>query len=65
MKCPDCNKEYSDPNQQICEYCGTELSRTEQISPKVSPIKTKLEKFIEDKGLREFYKKIKDSLKNV
>ena len=65
MKCPDCNKEYSDPNQHICEYCGTELSRTEQISPKVSPIKTKLEKFIEDKGLREIYKKIKDSLKNV
>lgn len=65
MKCPDCNKEYSDPNQKICEYCGTELSRTEQISQKVSTIKTKLEQFIEDKGLKEIYKKIKDSLKNV
>lgn len=65
MKCPDCNKEYSDPNQQICEYCGTELSRTEQISPKVSPTKTKVEQFIEDTGLKELYKKIKDSLKNV
>lgn len=65
MKCPDCNKEYSDPNQQICEYCGTELSRAEQISPKVSPTKTKLGKFIEDKRLKEIYKKIKDSLKNV
>ncbi len=65
MICPDCNKEYSDPNQQICEYCGTELSRTEEITPKVSPTKTKLKQFIEDTGLKEIYKKIKDSLKNV
>jgi len=65
MKCPDCNTEYSDPNQQICEYCGTELSRTEQISPKVSPNKTKVEQFVEDLRLKELYKKIKDTLKNI
>jgi len=65
MKCPDCNKEYSDPNQQICEYCGTELRGTEQISPKVSSTKTKLEQFINNTGLKEIYKKIKDSLKKV
>jgi len=65
MKCPDCNTEYSDPNQQICEYCGTELGRIEQISPKVLPIRTKLEQFIEDSGLKEIYKKIKENLKNV
>ena len=64
MKCPDCNKEFFDPNQQICEYCGTELSRIEQISPKVPPIKTKLEQFIKDTGLKDLYKKIKDNLKN-
>lgn len=65
MKCPDCNTEYSDPNQKICEYCGTELSRTEQISPKVSPNKTKVEQFVEDLRLKELYKKIKDTLKNI
>ena len=65
MKCPDCNTEYSDPNQQICEYCGTELSRTEQVSPKVSPNKTKVEQIVEDLRLKELYKKIKDSLKNI
>lgn len=65
MICPNCNKEYSDPKQQICEYCGTELSTTEQISPKVSPTKTKLKQFIEDTGLKGIYKKIKDNLKNV
>ncbi len=65
MKCPDCNTEYSDPNQQICEYCGTELSRTEQISPKVSPNKTKVEQIVEDLRLKELYKKIKDTLKNI
>ena len=63
MKCPDCNTEYSDPNQRICEYCGTELSKP--VSPKVSPTKTKLEQFIDDSGLKELYKKIKDNLKNV
>ncbi len=65
MRCPDCNKEYSDLKQQICEYCGTELSTTEQISPKESTTKTKFEKFIEDTGLKGIYKKIKDNLKNV
>jgi len=65
MKCPDCNTDYSDPNQRICEYCGTELSRTEPVSPKVSPTKTKLEQFIDDSGLKELYKKIKDNLKNI
>jgi predicted amidophosphoribosyltransferase len=65
MRCPNCNKEYSDSNQQFCELCGTELSKTEKISPKVSPPKTKVDKIIEDLGLKEIYKKIKDNLKNI
>ncbi|MHA2288663.1 MAG: hypothetical protein ACXABG_07740 [Promethearchaeota archaeon] len=61
MKCPNCNTEYSDSNQLICEYCGNELNKT-----KPAPINQpfpKIDKFLKDTGLKDLYQKIKKSLK--
>jgi uncharacterized OB-fold protein len=63
MECPNCGKEYFDNNQIICEYCGTEIvsnSTKTQI-----PNKSKLEQFIEDSGIKDIYKKVKESLKQL
>lgn len=61
MKCSNCNTNYSDANQAICEFCGNELSKIEPVQTK-RPI-TKLEQFAEDIGLKDLYQKIKKSLK--
>ena len=61
MKCSNCNTEYSDSNQVICEFCGSELSKNEPVKTK-RPI-TKVEQFAEDIGLKDLYQKIKKSLK--
>lgn len=61
MKCPDCNTEYLDVNQVICEFCGSELSKNNPVQIK-RPL-TKLEQFAEDIGLKSLYQKIKKSLK--
>lgn len=61
MKCLNCGTEYSDPNQVICEFCGSELSTNEPI--RVKKALPKIEQFLEDTGLKDLYQKIKKSLK--
>ena len=61
MKCSNCNTDYLDSNQEICEFCGSELSKNEPVQTR-RPI-TKLEQFVEDIGLKDLYQKIKKSLK--
>lgn len=61
MKCSNCDTEYSDINQVICEYCGSELIKNEPTQTKKSF--PKIEQFIEDTGLKDLYQKIKKSLK--
>jgi DNA-directed RNA polymerase subunit RPC12/RpoP len=61
MKCSNCDTEYSDPNQTICEYCGSEL--TKEIKPQVLSPRSKLYQFLNDSRLKDLYQKIKKSLK--
>lgn len=61
MKCSNCKTEYSDSNQLICEYCGSELSKNEITQTKPPP--SKINQFLEDTGIKDLYKKIKKSLK--
>jgi len=61
MKCSNCSTEYSDPNQAICEFCGSELSKNEPTQ--INKPFPKLNQFIEDTGLKDLYQKIKKSLK--
>jgi len=61
MKCSNCSTEYSDPNQIICEFCGSELNRNEPTQIK-KPF-PKIERFLEDTGIKDLYQKIKESLK--
>ena len=61
MKCSNCNTEPSDPNQLICEYCGSELSKNEPTQIK-KPL-PKIDQFLENSGLKDLYQKIKKSLK--
>ncbi|GAF73675.1 unnamed protein product [marine sediment metagenome] len=61
MKCLDCDTEYSDPNQTICEYCGSEL--TKEKEPVTSRPASKIDRFLAETGLKELYQKIKKSLK--
>jgi uncharacterized Zn finger protein (UPF0148 family) len=63
MKCPNCGKEYFDNGQIICEYCGNELISS-QPNTQITR-KTKLERFIEDSGIKEAYKKMKESLRKL
>jgi uncharacterized OB-fold protein len=63
MQCPNCGKEYFDNNQIICEYCGTEIASN--FSKIQIPYKSKLEQFIEDSGIKDIYKKVKESLKQL
>ena len=61
MKCSNCDTEYSDPNQTICEYCGSELVK-EKNSQVVRP-SSKIDQFLNETGLKDLYQKIKKSLK--
>ena len=61
MKCLDCDTEYSDPNQTICEYCGSELAKDNEPQ-KLRPA-SKLDQFLNETGLKGLYQKIKKSLK--
>jgi len=61
MKCSNCDTEYSDPNQTICEYCGSEL--TKESKPQVLSPSSKLYQFLNDSRLKDLYQKIKKSLK--
>ena len=63
MKCLNCNKDYFDPNQIICEQCGAELTKVQSVKPITTA--TKLDQFLEDSGLKGLYKKIKENLKNI
>jgi len=61
MKCSNCNTESSDPNQVICEFCGSELSKIEPTQIK-KPF-PKIDQFLEDTGLKDLIQKIKKNLK--
>jgi hypothetical protein len=61
MKCSNCDTEYSDPNQTICEYCGSELTKDKE--PQILSPSSKLYKFLNETGLKDLYQKIKKSLK--
>ena len=61
MKCSNCDTEYSDPNQTICEYCGSGLAK-EKNSQVVRP-SSKIDQFLNETGLKDLYQKIKKSLK--
>ena len=61
MKCSNCNTEYTDLNQVICEYCGSELSKNEPTQTKTAL--SKVDQFLKETGLKDLYRKIKKSLK--
>jgi len=61
MKCSNCDTEYSDPNQTICEYCGSELVKERE--PKILRPTSKIDQFLNETGLKDLYQKIKKSLK--
>ena len=61
MKCSNCDTEYSDPNQNICEYCGSEL--TKEMEPQALRPTSKIDQFLNETGLKDLYQKIKKSLK--
>jgi len=61
MKCLDCDTEYSDFNQTICEYCGSELAKEkEQVTSRPA---SKIDRFLDETGLKDLYQKIKKSFK--
>ena len=61
MKCSNCDTDYSDPNQTICEYCGNELVKENE--PQAVRPASKIEQFLNETGLEDLYQKIKKSLK--
>ena len=61
MKCSNCDTDYSDPNQTICEYCGNELVKERE--PQALRPASKIDKFLNETGLKDLYQKIKKSLK--
>ncbi|MFX1356641.1 MAG: hypothetical protein ACFFA8_05090 [Promethearchaeota archaeon] len=69
MKCPYCEKEYFEKNQQICEYCGEVLKESKEIQKKESKViidsktDSKVRNFLEGTGLSEIFRKIKKNLK--
>jgi hypothetical protein len=66
MKCPICNGDYFDKNQRICEYCGSDLiNETQKPTETILEPKTKLDSFLDDLGLKNLYKKIKKSLRDL
>jgi hypothetical protein len=66
MKCPNCNGEYFDKNQKICEYCGSDLiNETQKPTETMTEPKNKLDSFLDDLGLKNIYKKIKKSLRDL
>jgi len=61
MKCSNCDTDYSDPNQSICEYCGSIL--TKDMEPPALKPASKIDQFLNETGLKDLYQKIKKSLK--
>jgi hypothetical protein len=61
MKCSNCDTEYSDPTQTICEYCGSELVK--DIEPQALRPVSKIDQFLNETGLKDVYQKIKKRLK--
>jgi len=61
MKCSNCDTDYPDPNQNICEYCGSELVKDKKPQP-LRPT-SKIDQFLNETGLKDLYQKIKKSFK--
>ncbi|TET00343.1 MAG: hypothetical protein E3J90_04155 [Promethearchaeota archaeon] len=61
MKCSNCDTDYSDSNQTICEYCGSELVKDSK--PQALRPTSKINQFLNETGLKDLYQKIKKSLK--
>ncbi|MBY9010083.1 MAG: zinc-ribbon domain-containing protein, partial [Candidatus Lokiarchaeota archaeon] len=51
MKCSNCDTEYSDPNQTICEYCGSELVKDKE--PQSLKTTSKIDQFLTETGLKD------------
>ncbi|MFW9928424.1 MAG: hypothetical protein ACFFD1_03450 [Candidatus Thorarchaeota archaeon] len=63
MNCPNCNKEYFDENQKICEYCGSDLANeTLKVPEPKSEQRFSLYSLFEDLGLNDLRKKIKKKI---
>ena len=66
MNCPNCNREYFDKNQKICEYCGSDLiNKTQETIENTPEPKNKLDSFLNDLGLKDIYNKIKKNLREL
>jgi hypothetical protein len=69
VKCPYCEKEYFEKNQEICEYCGEILKGLKDEQSKKSKViidsktDSKISEFLEGTGLSEIFRKIKKKLK--
>jgi hypothetical protein len=64
MECPYCGKQYRDPDQVICEYCGLDLPKdASPASLKTNP-RTKFDEFLDNTGIRDFYGKFKKIIKD-
>jgi predicted amidophosphoribosyltransferase len=66
MNCPNCNKEYFDKNQKICEYCGSDLViETQKIPESMNEPKYGLNSLLDDLGLKDLRNKIKKKLREL
>ena len=63
MKCSNCDTDYSDPNQIVCEYCGSELVKEREPQALRPTPTSKIDQFLNETGLKDLYQKIKKSLK--
>jgi hypothetical protein len=69
VKCPYCEKEYFEKNQEICEFCGEILKEHMDNQLKKSNViidsktDSKIRDFLEGTGLSEIFRKIKKNLK--
>jgi hypothetical protein len=66
MNCPNCNREYFDKNQKICEYCGSDLvNETQKVPEPITGPRFSLNSLFDDLGLQDLRKKIKKKLHDL
>ena len=57
MNCKNCEREYLDPNQLICEYCGYEISKVKNYEYLIP--KSNNNKLLDSDKLKKIFDKIK------
>ena len=66
MNCPNCNREFFDKHQKICEYCGSDLMiESQNTTESIPKPKTKLDSLLDDLGLKDIYNKVKKNLREL